>query len=178
MREGVIGGEGRRENSEVVEGGVRRVRSGSTVVREGEKILMRRRRCRFEGKERESARLRRRRRRRREHGVGSDVRGEFLLGVVEFGLQLLEAVLEDGDETHAAIDGVPQTRLGLVGEGLNRVLALRRVEFVEKLGDVARPEHLVHVGKALRVVRRKIRREHALLRALPALNLAGGARRI
>jgi len=33
MREGVIGGEGRRENSEVVEGGVRRVRSGSTVVK-------------------------------------------------------------------------------------------------------------------------------------------------
>lgn len=115
VREGVIGGEGRRENGEVVEGGVGRVRSGSTVVGEGEKILMRRR-WRFEGKEREGARLRRRRRRRREHGVGSDVGGEFLLSVVELGLQLLEAVLEDGDETDAAINGVPQTRLGLVGE--------------------------------------------------------------
>lgn len=120
-----------------------------------------------------------------EHGggnslnrLGANICCEFFLCIVEFDLDLPELVLEDGDEADTSVDGVPETRLGLVREGLNGVVSLRRAELVEKLRHVAGAENLVHVSEPLRVVRRKVRREHALLRALSPQKLARRARRV
>lgn len=111
-----------------------------------------------------------------EHGLRANVGGELLFGIDEIGLNLPEPVLENGDEAHAAVDGVLQARLCLVGQRVHGVLALRRVELVEQLGHVAGAEDLVQVRELLRQVRWEIRREHALLRALPPLQLARRAR--
>lgn len=50
-----------------------------------------------------------------EHGGGADVGGELLLCCHEVVLNLSELVLEDGDEAHAAIDGVTEAGFGLIG---------------------------------------------------------------
>lgn len=105
-------------------------------------------------------------------GLGADVVGEFFLGLDEVGLDLAEAVLEEGDEADAAVDGVAEAGLGLVGEGVDGVLALGGGQLLEELRDVAGSEHLVDVAELLGLVRREVRREHAVLRALPPLYLA------
>lgn len=92
-------------------------------------------------------------------------------------MELAELVLEEGDDADAAVDGVAQPHVGLVGEGVDGVLALVGLELVEELGDVAGAEDLVDVGEFLGLVRREVRREHALRLALPPEELAGGARR-
>lgn len=110
--------------------------------------------------------------------LGTDICSEFLLCIVELDLDLPELMLEHRDEAHATVDGVPETRLGLVRQGLNGVVSLRGAELVQKLRHVAGAENLVHVREPLRVVRGKVRREHALLRALSPQTLARRARRI
>lgn len=111
-----------------------------------------------------------------EEGGGADEGGELLLGVDEVGLNLVEAVLEDGDEADAAVDRVSEAELGLVRQRVHRVLPLGHVEVAEDLGHVAGPEHLVDVGELLRLVRREVRGVHALQRALPPEKLARRAR--
>lgn len=107
-----------------------------------------------------------------------NIRSELLLGSVELHLDLPELVLKNGDESNATVHRVPQPRLRFIRQGLHRIVSLRRVELVQQLGHVAGTENLVHISKPLRVVRRKVRREHALLRALPPQKLARRARRI
>lgn len=104
------------------------------------------------------------------------VSGEFLLGVVEVSLDLLEPLLEDGDEANASVDWVTEAGLRFVGQRVHGVFALRSVELVEDLGDIAGPEYLVDVGELLGLVRWEIRREHALLRAFSPEKLTGCAR--
>lgn len=105
------------------------------------------------------------------------VAGELGLGAGEVDLELAELVLEEGDDADAAVDGVPQAHVGLVRQRVHRVLPLLRLQLVQQLRHVARPEHLVHVRKLGRLVRRKIRREHALRLALSPQELARRARR-
>lgn len=85
-------------------------------------------------------------------------------------------MLEDGDEADAAVDRVAEAGVGLVGERIDGVLALGGVELVEDLGHVAGAEYLVDVGELLGLVRGEVGREHALLGAFPAEELAGRAR--
>jgi hypothetical protein len=105
------------------------------------------------------------------------VLGQLVAGAGELLLDLAEAVLEDGDDADAAVDGIAEAHVGLVGERVDGVLALVGVELVEDLGDVAGAEDAVHVHKLLRIVRREIGREHAVRLALAPEELAGGARR-
>ena len=93
-------------------------------------------------------------------------------GESEVDLELTELVLEDGDDTDAAVDGVAETHVGLVGKGIDGVLSLVRAQLVEELGDVAGPEDLVDVRELLRLVRGKVRGEDAVRLALPAEELA------
>lgn len=114
----------------------------------------------------------------REHGLRAHVSGQLLSGIVEIKLNLLQPLLEDGNEPHAAVDGVAEPGLGLVGQRVDGVFPLRGAQLVENLGDIASAEHLVDVGKFLGLVRWEVRREHALLGALPPEKFAGCARRI
>lgn len=57
--------------------------------------------------------------------------GELGFSAAEIHLELAEPVLEKGYDSHAAVDRVPQTHLGLVGERIHCVLSLRRLQFVE-----------------------------------------------
>jgi hypothetical protein len=84
-------------------------------------------------------------------------------------------VLEDGDDADAAVDGVAEAHVGLVGEGVHGVLALEGVELVQQLGHVARAEDAVHVHELLRVVRWEVGREHAVRLALATQELARSA---
>lgn len=92
-------------------------------------------------------------------------------------LELRDLALEDRDGTHAPVDGVFDARIGLVSQGIDCVLALVDGEFVEQLGDVAGAENLVDIGEFVRLVRGEVGCEHAFCRALPAQELACGARR-
>jgi len=87
-------------------------------------------------------------------------------------LDLAKAMLEDGDDADAPIDGVAEPHVRLIGERVHGVLALVGVQLVEDLGDVAGAEDTVHVHELLRVVRREIGREHAVRLALASEELA------
>lgn len=100
---------------------------------------------------------------------------EIGVGGVELLLEALDLALEEGDGADAAVDGVPDPRLGLIGEGVDGVLPLVLGELVEELCDVAGAEDLVDVRELLRLLRRKIRREDAPWHALPPQELAGCA---
>lgn len=102
-----------------------------------------------------------------EHSLWAYVSCELLFGIEKVRLDLLQPLLEEGDESDAAIDRVPEAGLRLVGQGVDGVIALRSAELVEDLGDIAGAEDLVDVGKPLGVVRWEVRREDALRRALP-----------
>lgn len=71
-------------------------------------------------------------------------------------------MLQEGNNSDAAVDGVAKTHVGLISEGIDCVFALRRLQLVEKLGHVTRPENFVNVCEFLRLVRWKIRREYTL----------------
>jgi hypothetical protein len=103
--------------------------------------------------------------------------GELVLGACEILLELAEVVLEDGYDADAAVDGVAEAHVSLVGERVYGVLALEGVELVEQLGDVAGAEDAVDVHELLRVVRREVGREHAVRLALAPQELARRARR-
>ena len=105
------------------------------------------------------------------------VLGQLVAGAGELLLDETEAVLEDGDDADAAVDGVSEAHVGLVGERVDGVLALVGVELVEDLGHVAGAEDAVHVHELLRVVRREIGRKHAVWMALAPQELARRARR-
>ena len=106
------------------------------------------------------------------------VLGQLVAGAGELLLDETEAVLEDGDDADAAVDGVSEAHVGLVGERVDGVLALVGVELVEDLGHVAGAEDAVHAGELGRVVGREVGREDASLRALAPQQLARGARRV
>nr|GMC54061.1 muscle M-line assembly protein unc-89-like isoform X2 [Ipomoea batatas] len=82
------------------------------------------------------------------------------------------------DDADAAVDGVAEPHVSLVSQRVHGVLALVRLQLVQQLRHVARAEHLVHARELLRLIRREIRREHALRLALPPQKLASRARRV
>lgn len=84
-------------------------------------------------------------------------------------------VLKDGDDADAAVDGVTEAHIGFVGEGIDGVFTLVRVEFVEEFSDVAGAEDAMNVDELLRVVRREIRREYAVRLAFSPEKFACGA---
>lgn len=78
----------------------------------------------------------------------------------------------------AAVDGVAEAGLGLVGDGEHRLAALRDGDVEQQLRHVARPEHLVDRREPRRpLLRPEVGREHAVRRALPPQELARPARR-
>ena len=103
------------------------------------------------------------------------VLGQLVAGAGELLLDETEAVLEDGDDADAAVDGVSEAHVGLVGERVHGVLALEGVELVQQLGHVAGAKDTVHVHELLRVVRWEVGREHAVRLALAAQELARSA---
>lgn len=108
-------------------------------------------------------------------GRGGLVLGQLGLGASEVHLQLAKLVLEDGNDADAAVNWVAEAHLGLVGQGVDRILSLVGGKLVEKLGDVARPEDLVHVCEFLRLIGREVGREDAVGLALAPQELASGA---
>ena len=70
--------------------------------------------------------------------------------------------MEEGDDADAAVDGVAEPHVGFVGKRIDGVLALARQQLVQKLRHVARSEHFVDVCEFLVLVRREVRRKHAL----------------
>lgn len=95
----------------------------------------------------------------------------------ELGLQLRHLALEDGDGAHAAVDGILDTRVGLVSERIDGVLALVHRELVQQLGNIAGAEDLVDIGEFVGLVRGEVGREHTFRRAFAAQKLACGTRR-
>lgn len=114
---------------------------------------------------------------RRGEGGGADEDGELLLGLGEAALDLAEAALEEADVGDAAVDGVLEARRGLVGQRGHGILAPLGGDVLQQLADVAGSEHAVHARELLRLLRREVRREDALRRALPPQKLARRARR-
>lgn len=78
----------------------------------------------------------------------------------------------------AAIDGVAEPGLGLVGDGDDGLAAVGDGEVGEELGGVAGAEHLVDRREPRRpLLRAEVGREHALRHAPPPQELARAARR-
>lgn len=100
------------------------------------------------------------------------VLGELGLGAAEVHLELAELVLEERDYSDAAVDGVTDAHVGLVGEGVNGVFALVGVEFVEEFGDVAGAEDFVDVGEFLGLVWGEVGGKNALWLAFAAEEFA------
>jgi hypothetical protein len=87
-------------------------------------------------------------------------------------------LLQREDVGDAAVDGVAQPGLRLVGDGGRRLAPVAGGHLLQQLGRVAGAEDLVDGGELLRpVLRAEVRREHALRRALAPQELARPARR-
>jgi hypothetical protein len=87
-------------------------------------------------------------------------------------------LLEREDVGDAAVDGVAQPGLRLVGDGGRRLAPVAGGHLLEQLRRVAGAEHLVDGGELRRpVLRAEVWREHALRRALASQELARAARR-
>jgi hypothetical protein len=87
-------------------------------------------------------------------------------------------LLEGEDLGDAAVDGVPEPGLRLVGDGDDGLAAVGDGEVGQQLGGVAGAEHLVDGGEARgALVAAEVGREHALRHAPPAQELARAARR-
>lgn len=99
---------------------------------------------------------------------------EIGIGSVEFLLEPLDLSLEEGNGSHAAVDRVPDTCLGLIGQGVDGVLPLVGEEVVEELGDIAGAENLVDVGELLGLLRWEVRSENAAGHAFAPQELASG----
>ena len=104
--------------------------------------------------------------------------GELGFGAAEVDLELAELMLEEGDDANAAVDGVTEAHVGLVGQGIDSILALAGEQLVQKLGDVACSEHFVDVCKFLGLVRREVGGKHALKLALAPKELTCRTRRV
>jgi len=87
-------------------------------------------------------------------------------------------LLEREDVGDAAVDGVAQPGLRLVGDGGRRLAPVGGGHLLQQLGRVAGAEHLVD-GRELRrpVLGAEVGSEHALRRALAPQELAGATRR-
>jgi hypothetical protein len=87
-------------------------------------------------------------------------------------------LLQREDVGDAAVDGVAQPGLGLVGDGGRRLAPVGGGHLLQQLGRVAGAEHLVD-GRELRrpVLGAEVGREHALRRALAPQELARPTRR-
>jgi len=87
-------------------------------------------------------------------------------------------LLEGEDLRDAAVDGVAEPGLRLVGDGDDGLAAVGDGEVGQQLGGVAGAEHLVDGGEARgALVAAEVGREHALRHAPPAQELARAARR-
>ena len=85
-------------------------------------------------------------------------------------------MLEERDDSNAAIDGVTETHVGLIGKGVDGVLSLVRVQLVEQFRDVASTKHFVNVCKLLGLVWWEVGCEYALRLALAPQKLTCCAR--
>lgn len=101
---------------------------------------------------------------------------EIGIGSVELLLEPLDLSLEEGNGSHATVDRVPDTCLGLIRQGVDGVLPLVGEEVVEELGDIAGAENLVDVGELLGLLRWEVRGENAAGHAFAPQELAGGTR--
>lgn len=88
--------------------------------------------------------------------------GEFGFGTAKVHLELAELVLEERDDSDAAVDRVTEAHIGLVGQGIDCVFTLVGVQLVEKFGDIACSEHFVNICELLGLVWWEVRCEHAL----------------
>lgn len=103
------------------------------------------------------------------------VLGELGFGAAEIHLELTQLVLEERNDADAAVNGVPEPHVGFVSEGVDGVLALVRVQFVEQLRYVAGTKHFVDVGELLGLVRREVWCKHALRLTFSPKKLTGRA---
>lgn len=97
---------------------------------------------------------------------------------VELLLKPLDLFLEESDGADAAVDGVSDASLGLVGEGIDGVFSLVRRELVEELRDVTGTEYFVDVGEFLRLFGWEVRSENTTWQAFSPEELAGSTWRI
>ena len=90
----------------------------------------------------------------------------------------MHLLLEREDVGDAAVDGVAQPRLRLVGDGDGGLGAVGERQVGEELGHVAGAEHLVDGGEVRRALLvAEVGREHAPAHALAPQELARAARR-
>lgn len=104
--------------------------------------------------------------------------GEFGFGTGKIHLKLAELVLEERDDSNAAVDGIAEAHVSLVGKRVDGVLTLVGVQLVKQFGDVACPEHFVNVCKLLRLVRWEVGCKYTLWLALASQEFARRAWRI
>jgi len=96
----------------------------------------------------------------------------------QLGLQTGNLLLQGEDVTNAAIDGISQSSLCLVGYGDNCLAAFWHGDMQQKLGYVARPENLMNCGEMCGAfIKTEVWSEHAAFRAFPSQKPAGSARR-
>ena len=92
-------------------------------------------------------------------------------------LQDGDLLLESEDLGDAAVDGVPEPGLRLVGDGDDGLAAVGHGEVGQQLGGVAGAEHLVDGGEVRRALLvAEVGREDAAAHALAAQELARPAR--
>lgn len=113
----------------------------------------------------------------RRHLATSEA-NEVGVGGVKLFLEPLDLSLEEGDGSNATVDGVSDSGLSLIGEGVHGVLSLVRRELVEELGDVAGAEDLVDIGELLGLLGGEVRGEYAPRHAFPPQELARRAWRV
>ena len=85
-------------------------------------------------------------------------------------------MLEERNDSNAAVDWVTETHVSFVGKGVDRVLSLVRVQLVEEFSDVAGTKHFVNICKLLGLVWWEVGCEYALRLALAPQKLACCAR--
>ncbi|BBN02638.1 hypothetical protein Mp_2g16860 [Marchantia polymorpha subsp. ruderalis] len=114
--------------------------------------------------------------RRSSDGEGFSESGDLRGGERQLSLQMRHLLLQHGDGAHAPVHGILHSRIGLVRQRVDAVLAVRRRQLVQHLGHIGHPEHLVHVSELLRLIRRKVWRKQTLRCALPPKHPARRAR--
>ncbi|GER57789.1 PRA1 family protein 2 [Striga asiatica] len=102
-----------------------------------------------------------------------------LVGLLRASVGLVDKSPVGENMGHAAIDGVPDAGLGLIGNGDHGLAPIGLGHVVQQqLGHVAGPKHLVDGRKSGRaLLRTEIRPEYAVWGALPPEELACAARR-
>lgn len=67
---------------------------------------------------------------------------------------------------------IPEAHFGLISKGIDSILALLRLQFIEKFCDIACTKYFMHICKLLWLIRWKVRRKYALRLALSAQGFA------